>query len=155
MLVIQRLSVSEARVAIAGARDRALEIGVPMCIAVVDESGTLIAFERMDGGKVHSVQVSIDKAFTAASTRRGTHEYNALCVPGELTFGIHTALGGRLCIVGGGSPIVIEGVTVGGIGVSSGTPQQDMLCAEAGLRRLNQFLSDPPTISTPARSAAH
>ena len=153
MLVIQRLSVSEAWIAIAGARDQALEIGVPMCIAVVDESGTLIAFERMDGGKVHSVQVSIDKAFTAASARKGTHEYNAVCVPGDLTFGIHTALGGRLCIVGGGLPVTVEGLTVGGIGLSSGTPRQDMLCAEAGLRRLIQFLSDPPTPSEPARSA--
>jgi uncharacterized protein GlcG (DUF336 family) len=143
LLQIQRLSVSEAWIAIAGARDQASEMGTPMCIAIVDESGTPIAFERMDGGKVHSVQVSIDKAFTAASARKGTHEYNAACVPGNLTFGIHTALGGRLCVVGGGLPVIVQGLTVGGIGVSSGTPQQDMHCAEAGLRRLTEFLSDP------------
>ena len=136
MLQIQRLSLEEAREALAGARAQAVEIGVPMCIAVVDESGTPIAFERMDGGKVHSVQVAIDKAFTAASARKATHEYNAACVPGNLVFGIHTALGGRLCVVGGGLPINVDGVTVGGIGVSSGSPQQDMACAEAGARRL-------------------
>lgn len=136
MLQIQRLSLEEAREALAGARAHAEEIGVPMCIAVVDESGTPIAFERMDGGKVHSVQVAIDKAFTAASARKATHEYNAACVPGNLVFGIHTALGGRLCVVGGGLPITVDGVTVGGIGVSSGSPQQDMACAEAGVRQL-------------------
>jgi len=140
MLRIARLSAAEAWTAIGGARERALEIGVPMCIAAVDESGTLIAFERMDGGKVHSVQVAIDKAFTAASARKPTHEYNAACVPGSLVFGIHTALAGRLCIVGGGYPIIVEGVTVGGIGVSSGAPEQDMLCAEAGIRRLLETL---------------
>ncbi len=154
MLQIQRLSVNEARVAIAGARDQALEMGVPMCIAVVDESGTPIAFERMDGGKTHSVQVSIDKAFTAASARKGTHEYNAACIPGNLTFGIHTALGGRLCVVGGGLPVIVKGVTVGGIGVSSGTPQQDMLCAEAGLHRLTEFLTDPLAAPVSAPSVA-
>jgi len=140
MLQIQRLSLEEARLALAGARDHALEIQVPMCIAVVDESGTLIAFERMDGGKVHSVQVASDKAFTAASARKATHEYNAACVPGNLVFGIHTALGGRISVVGGGLPITIDGVTVGGIGVSSGSPQQDMACAEAGVRRLLESL---------------
>lgn len=141
MLQILRLSLEEARLALAGARDHAVEIGVPMCIAVVDESGTPIAFERMDGGKVHSVQVAIDKAFTAASARKATHEYNAACVPGNLVFGIHTALGGRICVVGGGLPITLDGVTVGGIGVSSGSPQQDMACAEAGVRRLLDHLA--------------
>lgn len=136
MLQIQRLSLEEAHEALAGARAHAAAIGVPMCIAVVDESGTPIAFERMDGGKVHSVQVAIDKAFTAASARKATHDYNAACVPGNLVFGIHTALGGRLCVVGGGLPISVAGVTVGGIGVSSGSPEQDMACAEAGLRQL-------------------
>ncbi|MDB5429997.1 MAG: polymerase subunit delta [Caulobacter sp.] len=140
MLQIQRLSADDAAVVIGGAREQAQRIGVPMCIAVVDESGTLIAFERMDGGKVHSVQVAIDKAFTAASARKPTHEYNAACVPGNLVFGIHTALGGRLCVVGGGYPIIVDGVTVGGVGLSSGSPQQDMSCAEAGVSSIVRHL---------------
>ncbi|MEQ9565580.1 MAG: heme-binding protein, partial [Pseudomonadales bacterium] len=48
--------------------------------------------------------------------------------------GIHTAIGGRLCVVGGGLPVVVDGDYVGGIGISSGTPQQDMACAEAGIQ---------------------
>ena len=136
MLTIKRLAQAEAQVLIAGAREKALEIGVPMCIAVVDESGNLVAFERMDGGKVHSIQVATDKAFTAASARKATHEYNAVCTPGSLVFGIHTALGGRISVVGGGFPVVVDGEVVGGIGISSGTPQQDMECAEAGLAAL-------------------
>jgi uncharacterized protein GlcG (DUF336 family) len=141
MLHIQRLSADEAGVALQAAREEAIRIGVPMCIAIVDESGLLIAFERMDGGKAHSVQVAIDKAFTAASARKPTHEYNAACVPGNLVFGIHTALGGRLCVVGGGYPIIVDGVTVGGIGASSGASEQDMACAEAGVRRLTAQLA--------------
>jgi len=140
MLNIKRLSQDEARLLIEGARQKALDIGVPMCIAVVDESGNLMAFERMDGGKVTSTTVAQDKAFTAAAARKPTHEYNAACVPGNLVFGIHTALGGRLSVVGGGLPVTVDGTVVGGIGLSSGTPQQDMQCAQAGIDHMMQRL---------------
>nr|WP_067294977.1 heme-binding protein [Marinobacterium profundum] len=133
MLTINRLDQADARVLIQGAVARAIEIGVPMCIAITDESGNLLAFERMDGGKVTSITVAQDKSFTASAARKATHEYNAACVPGNLVFGIHTALGGRLCVVGGGLPVMVDGEVVGGIGLSSGTPAQDMDCAQAGI----------------------
>ncbi|OSQ36562.1 GlcG/HbpS family heme-binding protein [Thalassospira mesophila] len=133
MLTIKRLSIDDAKILIDGARAKAGEIGVPMCIAIVDESGTLIAFERMDGGKVTSTIIAQDKAFTAAAARKATHEYNAVAQPGSLAFGIHTEVGGRLSIVGGGLPVSVDGEVVGGIGLSSGTPQQDMECAQAGI----------------------
>ena len=104
-----------------------------MCISIVDESGNLIAFERMNGGKITSITVSQDKAFTAAAARKATHEYNMVCVPGNLAFGIHTALNGRLSVVGGGLPVSVDGDVVGGIGLSSGTPKEDMDCAQAGI----------------------
>lgn len=133
MLTVNRLDLDDARLLIEGAELRAREIGVPMCIAVTDESGTLVAFERMDGGKVSSVTIARDKAFTAAAARKATHEYNAVNVPGSLAFGIHTEVGGRISSVGGGLPVVVEGEVVGAIGVSSGTPEQDMDCARAGI----------------------
>ena len=95
MLSLNRLSTSDAELLIKGARIKANEIKVPMCISVVDESGNLIAFERMDGGKITSITVSQDKAFTAAAARKATHEYNAACVPGNLVFGIHNLFYGE------------------------------------------------------------
>ncbi|GEO85820.1 MULTISPECIES: GlcG/HbpS family heme-binding protein [Alphaproteobacteria] len=133
MITIRRLDISDAYLLIAGARDKAREIGVPMCIAVTDESGQLIAFERMDGGKVTSTTIAIDKAFTAAAAKKATHEYGAASQPGNPTFGIHSAIGGRLMVVGGGLPVAVDGEVVGGIGISSGTPTQDLQCAEAGI----------------------
>ncbi len=133
MLTIKRLDVADARALIAGASARAAEIGVPMCVAVVDESGNLIAFERMDGAKITSVTIAQDKAFTAAAARKATHDYNAVNVPGQLAFGIHTEVGGRLSSVGGGLPVIRDGDVVGGIGLSSGTPHEDMSCAQAGI----------------------
>ena len=133
MFSINRISIDDAKLLIEGARNKASQIGIPMCIAIVDESGQLVAFERMDGGKVTSSIIAQDKAFTAAGARKATHEYNAACQPGNLVFGIHTAIGGRLCVVGGGLPVTVDGEVVGGIGLSSGTPQQDMECAQAGI----------------------
>lgn len=139
MLTIKRLSNDEAKVLIEGARRKASDIGVPMCIAIVDESGNLIAFDRMDGGKVTSITISQDKAFTAAAARKATHDYNAVCVPGNLAFGIHTEVGGRISTVGGGLPVMVDGEVIGGIGLSSGTPAQDMECAQAGI---DQFMQE-------------
>lgn len=133
MLKITRLDIADARVLIAGAAEKAKEIGVPMCIAVTDESGNLIAFERMDGGKVTSITIAIDKAFTAAGAKKATHEYGASSQPGAPAYGIASAIGGRLMVVGGGLPVIVNGEVVGGIGVSSGTPAQDREVAEAGI----------------------
>jgi uncharacterized protein GlcG (DUF336 family) len=133
MLSIPRLSLADARRLIEGAAGKAREIGVPMCIAVTDESGNLIAFERMDGAKIVSVTLAQNKAMTAAIARKPTADYNANCIPGNLTFGIHTALEGRFSIMGGGLPVFEGEQVVGAIGLSSGTPEQDIACAEAGL----------------------
>ncbi|MBM3951495.1 MAG: heme-binding protein [Rhodospirillales bacterium] len=161
MLSISRLSLEDAKILIAGASAHARRIKVPMCIAVTDESGNLIAFARMDGSKVLSVQLAQDKAFTAAISRRPTHDYNARAVPGNLAFGIQSAHGGRFTTVGGGVPVEVRagespragsnttplsgrgGAVVGGIGCSSGTPEQDRECAEAGVSAFLKALKKP------------
>ncbi|WP_111431828.1 heme-binding protein [Rhodobacteraceae bacterium DSL-40] len=138
MLTVRRLDIADARKLIAGARERADAIGVPMCIAITDESGGLVAFERMDGGKVTSSIIAIDKAFTAGGARKATHEYGAASQPGAPAYGIASAINGRLMVVGGGLPVIVDGECVGGIGVSSGTPDQDREVAQAGI---DAFLS--------------
>jgi uncharacterized protein GlcG (DUF336 family) len=136
MITIQRLDLDDARKMIAGGQAKAREIGVPMCIAITDESGQLIAFERMEGGKVTSSTIAIDKAFTAAGAKKATHEYGTASQPGAPAYGIASAIGGRLMVVGGGLPVMVDGACVGGIGVSSGTPLQDQEVAQAGIDAL-------------------
>ncbi|CAN7710059.1 GlcG/HbpS family heme-binding protein [Neorhizobium tomejilense] len=138
MLTIKRLSLDDARILIEGAAIKAAEIGVPMCIAVTDESAQLIAFERMDGGKVTSTTIAMDKAFTAAGAKRTTESYGAASQPGSPAYGINSAIGGRLMTVAGGIPVTVDGDVVGAIGISSGTPSQDAECAQAGI---DHFLS--------------
>lgn len=133
MLTIKRLDIADARLMLAAARAKADEIGVPMCIAITDEGGNLIAFERMDGGKVTSTTIAIDKSFTASGAKKATHDYGTASQPGAPAYGIGSAIGGRLMVVGGGLPVLVDGDVVGGIGVSSGTPAQDQDVAQAGV----------------------
>jgi len=133
MLTVKRLSLDEAQILIDGAAEKARAIKVPMCIAVTDESGHLLKFDRMDGGKISSISIAVDKAFTGAVARKGTHVYNELCQPGKPTFGIHITNSGHFSIIGGGLPVTVEGEIVGGVGVSSGNAEQDVACAEAAL----------------------
>ena len=133
MLTINRLSLADARVLIEGATERSLAMGIPMCMAVCDEAGHLIHFERMDGGKISSISIAVDKAFTGAVARKGTHVYNQLCQPGQPTFGIHITNGGHFSVIGGGLPITVNGDVVGGVGISSGTAIEDLEVAEAAL----------------------
>ena len=104
MLTIKRLDIEDARRLLKGAREKATEIGVPMCIAITDESGNLVAFERMDGGKVTSITIAIDKSYTASGAKKATHEYGEASQPGAPAYGIGSAIGGRLMVVGGGLP---------------------------------------------------
>lgn len=133
MLTLKRLDIADAAVLIAGARTKATEIGVQMCIAVTDESGNLIAFERMDGGKITAINLAIDKSFTATGIQKSTQALGEVNQPGKPAHGIASALGGRMVAIAGGLPVHSGGAVVGGIGVSSGSPAQDHEVAQAGL----------------------
>lgn len=133
MLTIKRLDIDEAYAIIAAARIKAHDIGVPMCIAVTDESGNLIAFERMDGGKITSINLAIDKSYTAAGVKKSTQALGEVSQPGKSAYGLSSTLGGRMVVVAGGLPVLSDGEVVGAIGVSSGSPAQDNEVAEAGL----------------------
>ena len=133
MLTIKRLDIEDANRLIAGARAKAIEIGVPMCVAITDESGNLIAFERMNGGKITSINIAIDKSFTAVGIQKGTDALGEVNQPGMPAHGISSTLGGRMVTIAGGLPVTFEGQVVGGVGVSSGSPAQDYEVALAGV----------------------
>ena len=120
----------------ASAARKAGAMGVAMDIAVVDDAGHLLVFNRMDGAKLSSIDIAISKAWTAACARRPTHEYAEIAAPGRPAYGIHVSNAGRFMIVGGGLPIFVDGRIVGGIGCSSGTTQQDREVATAGIGAL-------------------
>src|SRR5207247_11211554 len=87
MILAPRLTLNDARIVLEGAEAKARQIAVDMDIAVVDDGGHLIAFVRMDNARVTSIDVAINKAFTAACARRATHEYAAVAGAGGPAFG--------------------------------------------------------------------
>jgi len=136
MIQVPKMTVEDARTILAGARQHAEKIGIPMDIAITDEGGHLLVFERMDGAKITSIQIAMDKAFTAAGARKGTHEYTQSAGAGGPAFGIFVSHQGRFTIFGGGLPIFVDGVCVGAVGCSSGSVEQDMAVAQAGIDAL-------------------
>ena len=121
---------------ISAARKKADEIGVSMVIAVVDSGGNLVAQERMDGALLVSIDISLNKAYTSVALKMPTGSLAPASQPGQPLFGIHNADGGRIVIFGGGFPIKQGDEIIGGIGVSGGSVEDDILCAEAGLEAL-------------------
>ena len=130
---VPTLTLSGARTALSAAEARAHEIGVPMNIAIVDSSCHLLAFARMEGAKITSIDISIDKAFTAAGHRAPTSIYKENVWPGGPAYGIGNSNGGRFMTIAGGVPIVKDGVVVGAVGCSTGLPSQDEDVARAGV----------------------
>jgi uncharacterized protein GlcG (DUF336 family) len=121
---------------ISAARKKADEIGVPMVIAVVDSGGNLVAQQRMDGALLVSIDISLNKAYTSVALKMPTGSLAPVSQPGQPLFGIHNADGGRIVIFGGGFPIKQGDEIIGGIDVSGGSVEDDILCAEAGLETL-------------------
>jgi uncharacterized protein GlcG (DUF336 family) len=136
MRTAQKLTLDDARVMMAAAEAKAREIGVDMDIAITDDNGSLLMFHRMDNGRITSIDVAINKAFTAAAARRSTRAYGEVSGPGGPAFGIHVSNQGRFMIVAGGLPVFVNDEIVAGIGCSSGTPDQDEVVAQAGLDAL-------------------
>lgn len=127
------ISTEAAHQMIAAAEAKATEIGVPMDIAIVDDSGVLKAFSRMDGAALLSVQIAQDKAYTAAGFGMPTHGWHDFIKDDPpLASGAPSGIE-RLVIFGGGYPIQVDGQVVGAIGVSGGHYTQDQQVAEAGL----------------------
>ena len=127
------INLEEARRIIAAAEKQATSIGQPMNIAVVDEGGNLVSHVRMDGSWIGSIDISINKAWTARAFDIATKDLATNSQPGEQFFGIHVTNHCRVTIFAGGIPLKRGGKVVGGIGVSSGTGKQDQTVAEAGV----------------------
>jgi len=128
------LSCKGGHVLVHAAEQKAVEIGVPQCIAVVDAAGDLIAFSRMDEARPGSIPISLSKARSAARRRRPTGEEGG----GEAIAAIRLALASHLDVTGiaGGLPIIVDGQVIGAVGVSSGTSDEDVAVGQAGIDAL-------------------
>ena len=125
------VSLEDARRVTAAAEDCAREIGQPQNIAVVDAGGNLVSHIRMDGAWIGSVDIAINKAFTARAFDLPTADLAADSQPGGQFYGIEQTNEGRVVIFAGGIPLKRDGKVVGAVGVSGGDGDQDTAVAEA------------------------
>ncbi len=116
------------------AKAEALKQGWTMSFAVVDVSGRQVALSRMDGARWMTTQVAQAKAFTAATFRRPSAAVEELAEQRPDLFQSLTQLIDEpMLLAGGGLPIIIDGILLGGVGASGGTEAEDIDCAQVGL----------------------
>lgn len=133
---MESIALEDAQRIVSAARDKAREIGQPMNIAVVDAGTNLKAFARMEEAWLGSIDISINKAFTAMSFKMSTQELGNMSQSEQPLFGINTTNEGRIVIFDGGIPLERDGEFIGAVGVSGGTVDQDQEVAEAGVAAL-------------------
>ncbi|MBX9457676.1 MAG: heme-binding protein [Rhizobium sp.] len=127
------LSLEAARQLVKAAMMAGAARGHRVAVAVVDQEGALLAFERMDGVPAPIVEFSIDKAYTSAVTGAPTRDFfEHINASESLRLGI--AGRPRLLVWGGGMPARHDGAVIGGIGVSGGPEDDDIACAGEALR---------------------
>lgn len=132
MRQIETVTLDDARRVIAAGEQKAREIGSPSNVAVVDTGGNLVAHIRMDDAWMGSIDISINKAFTARAFDTSTGDLAKNSQPGEQFYGISDSNHGRVMIFAGGLPLRgSNGNVVGGVGVSGGTGEQDQTVVEA------------------------
>lgn len=128
----QTLTHRGALAMLEAAAQKAEEIGQPQCIVIVDASGVELAVLRMSGAKFLSLKSARAKARTAASIRAPSD-----AIPDHVGLPIAAATEGDVTRLGGGLPIIKDGVTLGGIGIGSGSPEQDIEVAQAALAAID------------------
>ena len=134
--VSQKSISCEAAAAIAqGAIQKAEELGIKINVAVTDSSGVLMAFLRMPGAFLHSIDISIDKAYTASSFGFPTSQWMSI-IENDPALREGIVQRPRLVIFGGGVPVRVGDDLIGGVGVSGGSAEEDEICALAGISKI-------------------
>ncbi|CDK38443.1 MULTISPECIES: heme-binding protein [unclassified Halorubrum] len=134
------VTLDVAKQIITAAEEEAAAIDVPMCVAVMDGGANLVAFHRMDGALLGSVDIAQNKAYSSVSLKLDTEAIHEASQPGESLYGIGNTNGGRIVTFGGGFPLENDdGTVVGGVGVSGGSVDEDMTVARAGVERFEEL----------------
>ncbi|HEY4342450.1 MAG TPA: heme-binding protein [Steroidobacteraceae bacterium] len=134
----ESLSLEEARVMIAAGEKKALDLGVAYNLAVVDAGGNLISHIRMDGAWLGSIDISIQKAWTARAFDMPTQDLAKMAQSGKPLFGINSTNHDRVVIFAGGMPVKRGEVVIGAVGASGGTVEQDEKVVEAAVTAFRQ-----------------
>ncbi len=132
-----QISWQAVQTALSAASAKAQALGVQVNIALTDGSGVMVGFLRMNGAPLHSIDIALDKAYTAASFGLPTSQWTETLKHHSPAVGQGLVMRPRFVAFGGGCPIVNASHRIGAIGVSGGSESQDEEIAQAGLDALN------------------
>ncbi len=132
------ISIEQAQKGIQAGLKKAAELKSPSSLAILDEGRNLIAFARMDGALLASIELSKGKAYTARSLNMKTGDIMALVQPGAVLFGMDKAHQPAFVVFGGGQPILIGDKVVGAVGVAGGMVPDDEAVAAAIVDAITQ-----------------
>lgn len=133
----KQLSLEVVKEMAKAAEEKAASINVPVIFAAVDAGANLMLMHRMENAFITSIDIAINKAFTAACLKQGSHEIAGCVQPGESLYGLQLTNNCRIVPFGGGMPIIVDGEVVGAVGVSGGTVEEDMSIAQAAVDAFN------------------
>jgi glc operon protein GlcG len=153
-----RLGLAGARAVITAAQAMAAKLKLNINIAVVDDGGHLVAFERMDGARPASLYTAVTKATSAATFRQPTGPLSAGGAPADVLLNVSLqnaalASGGKITALLGGAPLVVDGQTIGAVGVAGGTGEQDAQVARAGVQAFTDQLTESEAAAKGAKTA--
>lgn len=137
MITRKALTLADVQTIAAAAEAEAKKNDWKVCIAVADDGGHLLHFQRLDGAPLHSIPVAMGKAQAAAYGRRPSKAYEDIVAAGRTAFlTLASANGDNFVMLEGGEPIVVDGICVGSVGVSGVKSDQDAQIARAGIAAL-------------------
>jgi glc operon protein GlcG len=130
---------------IAAAKEKAHSLNLKVNVAVVDDGGHLIAFERMDGARPASAYTAITKATSAATFRQASGPLGSGGANPDMLLNLSlqnaaAASGGKITTLFGGIPVVVDEQVIGAVGVGGGTGEQDSQIGKAGIAALLEQL---------------
>lgn len=115
-------------------------LGIPVVVAIVDASGSLVYQRRMERSLGISIELAPHKAYTAVAFRCSTAKLGKEIQTGSSLYGIETMVQKPIVLFGGGEPLMYEDYLLGGLGISGGTVEEDMLIVKAGLQAFQEYI---------------
>ena len=134
---VRRFDLAAAKRIAERAEARSAELGVPVVIAAADAGGNLMLLHRIEGALLASIEIAINKAWSAVAFQAPTATLGPLATGDGPLPGLADTNSGRVVLFGGGVPVHVDGELAGAIGISGGTAEQDVDIATCALQDWN------------------